>query len=695
MTYINFEISIFRRDDSYYDDRYNVDIRWQQEQADHWEQGAISLNHLDINRLCPLEPLACGQALSKGVFSDSRVLDHFKKAREAATAAGQSLRVRLLIGSSTPELHNLPWETLCDPCQDDSAAPLPLFLGERFLFSRYLTSADWRPVRMHPQRRLRALVVIANPKDLSEYQLAAIDVAAQRERAKKNLGDIATDYLASAGEATLDNLKARLYQGCDILYLVCHGAFIKGEPYLWLEDKDGNTAHVAGDELATQVNELLRLPRMVVLLSCQSAGGDGADALTALGPRLAKNGISAVLAIQGKIAISTADLFLSAFFIKLWQNGELEEAMAVARDKVRNEHDWWMPVLFTRLHEGRIWYAIGFTEKRDESWQALIENIKVGTCTPIIGPDLFEDLLGSRREIAQRWADNFNFPLAPYHRVDLPQVAQYLATLHGRDFPRVQLAAYLKQDLLRRYKSDIELASPKGIDPSRLSLDHLTQVVGDRLRERDSADPFRALAGLPIPIYITTNPTNLLQHALIQAGKRPHTLICPWNNNIRSERYDRHYIPSVGQPLVYHLFGKLEDPKSWVLTEDDFLQFLIGFANNRSKIPPSVLRGLAATSLLFLGFQMEDWNFRTVLNTFLSLEGHMKGYSSFQSLGVQIAPEEGWIRDPGGARRYLERYFTTARIAVFWGQARDFLHELSKKEIIVEGGGHEHYYESF
>ena len=53
-----------------------------------------------------------------------------------------------MIGSSASELQGVHWEMLRDP-QDGS----PLSTSENLLFSRYLSSLDWRPVRLPRQRR--------------------------------------------------------------------------------------------------------------------------------------------------------------------------------------------------------------------------------------------------------------------------------------------------------------------------------------------------------------------------------------------------------------------------------------------------------------------------------------------------------------------------------------------------------------
>ena len=82
-------------------------------------------------------------------------------ARASAQTLEATLRVRLLIDPSAHELHQLHWETLRDP-QDGAL----LFSGENIVFSRYLSSYDWRPIRLRPQADLKALIVVANPSGL-------------------------------------------------------------------------------------------------------------------------------------------------------------------------------------------------------------------------------------------------------------------------------------------------------------------------------------------------------------------------------------------------------------------------------------------------------------------------------------------------------------------------------------------------
>jgi hypothetical protein len=393
---------------------------------------------------------------------------------------------------------------------------------------------------------------------------------------------------------------------------------------------------------------------------------------------LAEAGIPAVLAMQGSISMQTISEFMPVFFQQLQRDGQIDRAMAVARGAVRGRLDSWMPALFMRLKSGRIWYIPGFGDDRKgfEKWPALIRSIKRGQCTPIIGPGLVEPLLGSLREIAQRWAETYHYPMAPHERESLPQVAQYLSINQDRCFPYDELGEYLKKEIQTRYEQDLPPELRQGNPP----LDELLNNVGARWRAQDDCEPHKALAQLPLPIYVTTSSDSLLSTALFEAGKNPEVVFCPWNEYAEQVEtiYDRepNYRPTPERPLVYHLFGRLGEPDSIVLTEDDYFDFLIGVTSNKDLIPIDVRHALADTALLFLGFQMDDWNFRVLFRTILSQQGG-KRRDRYAHIAAQIEPEEGRILEPDRARRYLDNYFAKgADVSIFWGNAEDFVKEL-------------------
>ena len=354
-------------------------------------------------------------------------------------------------------------------------AAAPLLTGQNLTFSRYLGSLDWRPVRLRPEAELRALVVVADPSDAARFGLAPVNREAELAAARAGLGDIPVTELATRGQVTLNNIAKALREGYDVLYLVAHGMLVEGTPWLFLEKEDGAAERVAGQDLVTRIYELEDRPRLVVLVSCQSAGTGDAEppariggpaassgqALAGLGPRLAEAGVPAVIAMQGNVTMKTAAAFMPLFFQELRRDGLVDRAMSVARGAVRDRPDWWMPVLFMRLKSGRIGYKPGFGAQAGqlETWPALLRSVQRGRCTPILGPGLDEWLLGSPREMAARWADKYGFAMDPNGRESLPQVAQYLRTIQGQFFVQDELVTDLRQQIVQA------LRQPPGRQP--------------------------------------------------------------------------------------------------------------------------------------------------------------------------------------------------------------------------------------
>jgi hypothetical protein len=449
---------------------------------------------------------------------------------------------------------------------------------------------------------------------------------------------------------------------------------------------------VPAGELAQQLRQLEVQPRLVVLASCRSAGGDrlssAGGALASAGPRLAEAGIPAVVAMQGDVSMGTIERFMPVFFTELREHGHIDRAMAVARNIVRDEPDAWMPVLFLRLKSGRIWYEPGFAEDGGfKKWPALLNAIEEGRCTPILGSGLTDAVLGARRDTAQRWADSYHFPLAPHSREDLPQVAQFLSINQDPMFPFDELKKQIRQELIRRYRGDL----PPQL--TNASLTEMTAAVGKQQREANPTEPHRVLAGLPLPIYVTTNPDNLLADALREAGKEPQVELFHWTADPGIEWppsiYDAPtptYQPSAQQPLVYHLFGNLDYPDTLVLTEDNYFDYLIGAARNRALIPPALLKALTVHALLFLGFQMDDWDFRILFRSIVSREGEEVRRRYFH-VGVQVSPEEGRFLEADAARAYLDSYFGSDKISIYWGSAEDFARELSQNQSSARASG--------
>ena len=289
-----------------------------------------------------------GAALARTIFEDPNIAVMFEKARSASQSLHSPLRVRLLLDANLPDLHDVHWECLRDLSGN------PLFTNDQILFSRYLPSLDWQAPKLPAGKQLKALVAIANPTNLADFEadgqsLSAINVKAELASAETALKQVAITILEAP---TLESLTAKLREGFDILYLVCHGAVVEGKPLLMLCDESGKVDLASGTDLETRFRDLSERPRLVVLASCQSARGT-----RSLGPMLAGAGVPAVLAMQGNLSMKTNAIFMPAFFRELIRDGLIDRAMSVARGAIRDQSDSWMPILYMRLRTGLLWQA--------------------------------------------------------------------------------------------------------------------------------------------------------------------------------------------------------------------------------------------------------------------------------------------------------------------------------------------------
>jgi hypothetical protein len=672
--YADLEIGFHRRDAA----SYTIEFRFSQPNSEadvrlgHGEPAQVEFDLDGLNELA-FQPEEYGKKLTDEFFGNLAIRTAFIQARTSAESLKAPLRMRFMIGPSAPRLHNVYWETLRDS-QDGS----PLSTNENLLISRYLSSLDWRPVRLRAKGDLKALVIVANPTDLADYKLAAVDVQGELGRAEKNLGEIPVSSLPNADgdqKATLRNLIEQLREvKPDILYLVCHGSLKGEEPMLWLEGKDGKADRVSGSNLVMQMRELEDRPRLVVLASCESAGDGAGNALLALGPQLAESGIPAVLAMQGKISMQTVAEMMPVFFSELQKDGQIDRALAAARGAVRDRPDHWMPALFMRLKSGRIWYVPGFGDQDEEfeKWNSLAGFIQDKVCTPIIGPGLIEGLLGSRHDIAIRWAEKHGFPLAPQDRDVLPRVAQYVLTRQSPAYLPLAYRGALRDAVMGRFGEDLSDELQQANPWSTGQVTEAVELAMEKFWKNEPEDPYRVLARLRLPFYITTGKLGLITQALIEEGAEPVVRICPWNKFVPKEKAIYEEEPTVEKPLVYHLFGHLSVPNSMVISEDQYFDFLIGITRNKDLIPSAMRAALNSTSLLFLGFQMDDWEFRVFFRFLLAQEGK-EMLKFFSHAAAQIEPEEDRILDIKRARKYLEEYFQGENIGIYWGSSKEFL----------------------
>ena len=295
-------------------------------------------------------PLAYGAALRDALFADPQAIATYRELRAAALNRDSSAALRLHL--ILPEhLQAIRWELLVDPVSHQ-----PLGSDGQLWLSRYVPVDDVSPPSL-PSRRAageqRVLLAIADPNDAERWKLAPIDRSAYEGMVQAAWGGSGVTVIP----ATWQRLTTELSSGYDILILVAHGRLVDSQPWLYLIDDQGNTARRSGDDLAA----LLRSrgadgPRLVVLVSCAGAGMDD-HSWGALGPRLARAGVPAVVAAYGALTMDTAAIILDNLFHDLRQEGRIDRALQRARLAAAQQQraDWWRVTLFNRWRDGQIW----------------------------------------------------------------------------------------------------------------------------------------------------------------------------------------------------------------------------------------------------------------------------------------------------------------------------------------------------
>lgn len=669
-TYAELEIGLHRSQPGGYD----IEMRLNDPDSDGEIAPARGSTEIDFEDFLPLvrDSVKYGQELTKCIFPDGDIRTLYGKAKAVLDRSERLLRLRLLIGPSASELHALRWELLQDP-----ETNLPFASSERVLFSRFMLSRDWRVVKLRARSELKAVIAVAAPTDLASYNLADVPIDAEISRARAALAGIKVTVLGKDQPCTLDRLVEAMRSGPDIVYLVCHGVLIKNtEPYLFLQTDAGSTDRVKGTDLAARIAELPQPPRLIVLASCESAGvDDGKPAVqSSLAPRLADAGVPAVLAMQGKISMQTVEMGMPVFFRELLVDGQIDRAMAVARRKIQKQADGWMPALFLRLRGGRIWYIPGFAGSKSEfeQWKSICRFVRNGEFVPVIGSDVTSHIFGMPTELAFELATESGFPMSTYDRADPAKVAQFISTKTGpKDLRNSVKDALLKR--MRRKAKELAIDSRNGVTGGDL----LERIV-DKLYA-DETDPCRILCDLNAKVYVTANANSALELMLKKAGKTPVDLVSQWRDERRDPRAEPAFQgePTRDKPLIYYVYGKIKKEETWILTEDDFFDYLIR-TSKYDLMPLVVSDALTTNSLLFLGFALDDWKFR-ILFRIIMAKGGSSHLADYNHVGVQLDPDEHTAGDAERAKRYLERYFSKAEIDIYWGSTAEFLHELRNR----------------
>ncbi|MFT2011002.1 TIR domain-containing protein [Pontibacter sp. 13R65] len=282
----------------------------------------------------------------------------------------------------------------------------------------------------------------------------------------------------------------------------------------------------------------------------------------------------------------------------------------------------------------------------DEDWEFLLDRINEQSCTPIIGPGIYSETF-PYTGLVQEWSGSPEYPFADLRSLTL--AAQFRSLTWGSIEPKSKIVKRLG-----------ELAAPNFTNPD---------------------EPHRILASLPLPYYITTNYDDFVFKALQFCNKQPRRDLCRWDDPLRCEElsiFNTGFQPDIANPVVFHLYGYSINKRALVVTEDDYLDFLVNVSKYPGLIPPMVQQSLTDASILLLGYRFDDWDFRILFRT---LVNYLKISPYKVHLSVQLTPigDEATLEQKRKAKNYFGRYLKNHNIRVSWKTCQEFIAELKKR----------------
>ncbi|MCB0070437.1 MAG: CHAT domain-containing protein [Caldilineaceae bacterium] len=605
-----------------------------------------------------------------------------------ARALRPQRRVRVRVDPNAAGLHVLPWEALLTPEGDAGAL---VAAGESTPFSRFL-AGRWHPGGPVFTRPLRIAVAVANPDNLADYGLSPVDIDAERTLLADLCHGLDVELRLVDPPCTLAALEDAVRAGCHILHFVGHGLYTGDETggVLVLADDANQVQLVTGAQVASMLARLLgdadmaqedKL-RLLFLASCRSATSSPADAFRGVAPQLVAAGVPAVIAMQDLVEEESARAFTAMLYTQLLQHGLIDLAANQARAALLTgeRRGAATPVLFMRLPDGALLGQRGvITSDREELfWPFLLENINRGQCTPFLGPRVNTGLLPDQSDIAARLADKYHYPLEDRER--LVRVAQFIALndpgILRADFMRLlQRSLFSFLDIVPTDEQKRRFRNASFVE-TMTALDWSARVL--EVREHEI---HHLLADLGLPLYATTNTDNFMVAALAHAGVAPRQIGPRWQlPDAGTPQYVLTPEPSAAQPVVLHLNGFMGDPeqeRAMVLSEDDYLQHIVRLTRDQDMLlPMNVLRMLSEHSFLFMGYQLEDWEFRTILQ---SLIKPIAGSDRARKMHVGVQLEANSSTSADEAREYLGRYLGRFNISIYWGRPQQFAAELRSR----------------
>jgi hypothetical protein len=310
--------------------------------------------------------------------------------------------------------------------------------------------------------------------------------------------------------------------------------------------------------------------------------------------------------------------------------------------------------------------------KIDElDWLTIIGRIEKGLCVPFLGAaanvtsDKYEGLpLGA--DLALHMIGTITDKDVEEIKTELKELKNIGVIKKLLDSPDYNgLARLALQDLTRvamlvRYKTDFDMF---------ISL--LKSFVPDTKREPSAL--LNTLARIPmLKLIVTTNYDRLMERALDEANEHPEVIVQRLRGfNDEEQEEVRTQMIKPDARIIYKMHGTFLEEKAkddeagvthenggqreavtldgneselaaqLIIGEDDYIQFLTVIGKAKVGVPDPIKARITDSTLLFLGYGLEDWDFRTIHKGLIETLPVQRKRRSF---AIQKDPSELMVR---------------------------------------------------
>ena len=284
-------------------------------------------------------------------------------------------------------------------------------------------------------------------------------------------------------------------------------------------------------------------------------------------------------------------------------------------------------------------------------WNLIVNRISDGQCVPFLGAavnatsddEAYQGLpLGAQvsLQLLEKWLDLKDVDLSKNLKVTTLKAIDD-SDLYA-DLTRIGLQNLARVSLHIEYANDFKLL-----------IKYLREILPDD--QRSPSPLLRTLARLPAPaaatappfqLIVTTNYDCLMEKALDEAGRQYTVIVQPKKGfSPKEQRNLKNELAAYNGIVLYKIHGTfLEDRQKEnpeiIITEEDYIEFLHSVVNSNKGIPRLIRAKLQGSTLLFLGYSLEDMDFRTLFKGMI--EG-LPDRDQVKSFAIQLKPTPFWV----------------------------------------------------